>query len=82
MHNKKYKKHGDREEENVCKQTTGDNKRLFWYTRIWYNRCLVNCDRFGQHLNITDTDWIRDKLVVRDLSMSDAVFKFVLNNTL
>ena len=82
MHNKKYKKHGDREEENVCKQTTGDNKRLFWYTRIWYNHWLVNCDRFGQLLNSTDTDEICDMLAVRDLSTSDAVFKFVFNNTL
>ena len=52
------------------------NKRSFWYTGIWYTLWLVNFDRFCQHWSITDADEICN------LSMSEAVFKSVINNTL
>ena len=58
------------------------NKRSFRYTRIWYTLRLVNFDRFCQHSSITDADKIYDMAAVRDLSMSNAVFISVINNTL
>ena len=51
------------------------NKRSFWYTGIWYTLWLVNFDRFCQHWSITDADEICN------LSMSEAVFTSVVNNT-
>lgn len=42
----------------------------------------MNFDRFCHHLSITDADQISYVAVVRDLSVSDAVFKSVISNML
>jgi len=58
------------------------NKRSFLYTRIWYTLWLVISDRFCQHSSITDADEMYYMSAIRHLSMSDAMFKSVMNNTL
>ena len=42
----------------------------------------MNFDRFCHHLSITDADEISYVVVVRDLSVSDAMFKSVISNML
>ena len=57
-------------------------ERSFRYARIRYTLWLVNFDRFCQHSSITDADKIYDMVAVRDLSMSNMVFKSVINSKL
>ena len=75
----KKKKCGDRKCKNACGQTRGRSS----IPRSGIpSDCMVNFDRFCQHSSITDAYGICDMAVVRDLSMSDVVFKSVINNKL